>query len=81
MRKILREDDEFQTQGDEDGREYLYRKDFIAKGDFKTEYSLSLCYTRHPRIERPAVEPSSMGKPVDGTEIRQGSEPPLPVQS
>lgn len=50
MRTIIREDDEQQVQGDENGNEFIYRKDFIAKGDFKTEFSLCLVYQRKGKI-------------------------------
>jgi hypothetical protein len=46
MRSIIHEDAEQQVHSDENGREYVYRKDFIAGGDMKTEFSLSLVYSR-----------------------------------
>ena len=52
MRTILTETDEQQVQSDENGREYVYRKDFVACGDGKSEYSLSLVYSRPGRIEK-----------------------------
>jgi len=56
MRSIIHEDAEQQVHSDENGREYVYRKDFVAGGDLKTEFSLSLVYSRHGRIyERPSL--------------------------
>jgi len=50
MRRILSESDEQQIQGDENGREFIYRKDFISTGDRSTEYSLALMYSRKSKI-------------------------------
>lgn len=52
MRTIIRENDEQQVHSDENGREYVYRKDFVAGGDGKSEFSLSLVYSRRGRIEK-----------------------------
>lgn len=46
MRTIIKETGEQQVHSDENGREYVYRKDFIAGGDMQKEFSLSLCYSR-----------------------------------
>ena len=46
MRTVISEDLYGQVQGDEDGREYVYRKDFVAGGDGTMEFSLSLMYSR-----------------------------------
>jgi len=50
MRSIIEETGEQQVQSDENGREYVYRKDFVALGDGKHEFSLSLVYSRPGRI-------------------------------
>jgi len=50
MRSIIEENGEQQVQSDENGREYVYRKDFVALGDGKQEFSLSLVYSRPGRI-------------------------------
>jgi hypothetical protein len=50
MRTIIKENGEQQIQSDENGHEYVYRKDFVAGGDMKNEFSLSLVYSRPGRI-------------------------------
>jgi hypothetical protein len=50
MRTIIEENSGQQVQSDEDGREYVYRKDFVAGGDMKQEFSLSLVYSRKGRF-------------------------------
>jgi len=51
MRTIVSETDSQQIQSDENGFEYIFRKDFIADGDFKKEFSLSLVYSRPGRVK------------------------------
>lgn len=46
MRSVIKDDEELQTQSDENGREYVYRKDYLRTGDQRNEYSLSLVYSR-----------------------------------
>jgi hypothetical protein len=48
-RRIISEDEEYQVQQDENGVSYFYRKDYIAKGDMKEEYSLSLMWSQKIR--------------------------------
>lgn len=50
MRSIIKEDAEQQIQSDENGREYIYRKDFVAGGDMKNEFSPALIFSRTGRI-------------------------------
>ena len=46
MRTIILDDTEAQIQRDDTGREYVYRKDYLYKGDMKEEFSLALIFSR-----------------------------------
>lgn len=50
MRSIIKEDEEIQIQSDKNGREYVYRKDYLRSGDQINEFSLALVYSREGRI-------------------------------
>jgi len=75
MRRIIKDDEECQVQLDE-GMEYNYRKDFIAKGDGVKEYSLALIYSRKSNI----VPPIGNEGVFDGdapAAVREGAQPAL----
>jgi len=75
MRRVIEDSRNEQVQGDENGRQYVFRKDFIARGDCKEEYSLSLMYCRCPAKSFIGIEER---KP---DAVRESPESQLPVQS
>jgi len=77
MRTIINETGEQQIQSDENGREYVYRKDFIAGGDGKQEFSLSLVYSRPGRIVK--MEGTTKEEVYSHTPVGERSRTTMPA--
>lgn len=71
MRKILSDTEGEQVQAD-GKKEYVFRKEFLYKGDMKDEYSLILTHSR------PSFAEATEGG--HGTEICPCAEVALPVR-
>jgi hypothetical protein len=82
MRIILKDDLEYQVQGDGRGVEYHYRKDYLYKGDMEEEYSLVLLWSKRSVDLSGALELSIKAEKdarYAGENIRPGFESELPV--
>jgi hypothetical protein len=74
VRRILSDNFDEQVQADENGRCFIFRKDYLARGDGKTEYSLSLMYTRCPTKSFIGIKEQAPDA------VRESPESQLPVQ-
>jgi len=78
MRKIISEDKYEQHHVDDNGREFIYRKDFISGGDMNTEFSLALIYSRPYRvITTPPIAKSEGHENIESRALGSGASDDL----